>query len=248
MYVTAGNEVHALDTSTGQWIWVWQAYKDRSKGINRGVAIYEDKLFFSTSDCRLVALNKETGNLVWSVKYTDSQKKHFSTMAPLVIKDKIILGVANNNTGEGGFIAAFSTTDGKELWRFQTLSAESQLKGAPTWLTGSYDPVTDTIYWPVGTLPDHQRSNPKSYEASNSYSDSVVALNAQNGRIVWSTRLSEQLPIDWDSNEPLVLAEINHKKIILQANRNGIFYSLDRIKGGIIFSKPFVKKIDWASK
>jgi len=248
MFVTAANEVHALDVSTGQWLWKWQAYLERSKGINRGIAIYENKIFFSTSDCQLVALNRETGNLLWSVKYVDSQNRFFSTMAPLVIKDKIFLGVANNNSGESGFVAAFSTSDGKELWRFQTLPAQTELRGAPTWLTGSYDPTTDTIYWAVGTLPDDQRANPKSYKTPGAYHDSIIALDAKNGRLKWSTRLAEYMPIDWDSNEPLVLTEMNNKNLLLQANRNGLFYSMDRITGKINFSKSFVKKIDWTNK
>ena len=127
MYVTSANEVHAIDAATGQWLWIWQAYKERGKGVNRGVAIYGDKLFFSTLDCRLVALNKQDGHVAWSVKYAEPGKRYFSTMTPLVFKDRIVIGVANNNSGERGFIAAFSVSDGKELWRFWTLPGSADL-------------------------------------------------------------------------------------------------------------------------
>lgn len=248
MYVTAANEVHALDAKTGQWLWVWQAYNNRSSGINRGVAIYEDKILFSTSDCKLVALNKETGNLIWSKKYVDSGKKYFSTMSPLVIKDKIIMGVANNNNNERGFIAAFSVLDGKELWRFWTLPQNSSLLGAPTWLTGSYDSLTDTIYWPVGTLPDKQRTDPIMYDTPNAYHDSILAIDARTGRLKWQVRLAKYLPIDWDSNEPVVLTDLGQNSLILQANRNGMFYSIDRKSGKIVLEKPFVDKINWSNE
>ncbi|HEY4474324.1 MAG TPA: PQQ-binding-like beta-propeller repeat protein [Candidatus Paceibacterota bacterium] len=248
MYVTAANEVHALDAKTGQWIWAWRAYEKRSSGVNRGVAIYENKILFSTSDCKLVALNKETGNLIWSRQYADSGKKYFSTMAPLVIKDKIIMGVADNNDHEKGFVAAFSVLDGRELWRFWTLPVNSELVGAPTWLTGSYDPSADVIYWPVGTLPDRQRGNRELYNTHNAYHDSIVALDAITGKPKWTVRLGKHLPVDWDSNEPLVLIEKGKSNLILQANRNGMFYVIDRVGGKIILEKPFIKRVDWGIK
>ncbi len=244
MYVTAANEVHALDVRTGQWLWVWQAYAKRSAGINRGVAIYGDKIFFSTSDCKLVALNKETGNLVWATRFVDTGSKYFSTMAPLVVKDTVIMGVASNNDHERGFIAAFSVTDGKELWRTWTLPAGSGLMGAPTWLTGSYDPTTETIFWPVGTLPERQRLDTKLYETPHAYHDGVLALNVGDGKIKWHTRFAKYLPVDWDSNEPLVLVD----NLLLQANRNGMFYIIDRDNGNIIFDKSFIDKIKWSKQ
>ena len=97
MYVTAANEVHAIDAKTGQWLWIWQAYQKRSTGINRGVAIYGDKILFSTADCKLVALNKATGNLVWSSQYASSEQMYFSTMTPLVVGDAVVVGVSTGN-------------------------------------------------------------------------------------------------------------------------------------------------------
>lgn len=248
MYVTAANEVHALDAKTGQWLWIWQAYNNHSGGINRGVAIYEDKILFSTSDCKLVALNKETGNLIWSKQYVEPGRKYFSTMAPLVVKDKVIVGVADNNDYGRGFVVAFSISDGKELWRFWTLPIRSELMGAPTWLTGSYDILTDTIYWPVGTLPDKQRRDHELYDTLNAYHDSIVALDVMTGRLKWTVRLAKHLPIDWDSNEPLVLMDRGDSNLILQANRNGMFYVIDRVNGKLILEKPFIKKVNWNIK
>lgn len=247
MYVTVANEIHAIDASTGQWLWKWQAYNKRSSGINRGVAIYGDKLFFSTSDCQLVALNKETGNLIWSVKYAETSTRYFSTMAPLITKHGVVIGIGNHNEGERGFVASFSINDGKELWRFWTLPENSELRGAPTWLTGSYDLTSDTVFWAIGTLPDNQRMNPLFY-TSNLYHNGIAALNAKDGKLKWFTRLGEYLPVDWDSNEPIVLSREGNRDIILQANRNGLFYKIDRNNGKIISSKPFVNRLDWKAE
>jgi len=246
MYVTSANEVHALDARTGQWLWIWQAYDKRSTGINRGVAIYGDKLLFSTLDCRLVALNKETGNLLWSNHYAKTTDNYFSTMTPLVIKgDMVVVGVANSNDYARGFVAAFSITDGKELWRFWTLPADGPLLGAPTWLTGSYDPVADVIYWAVGTVPDRQRGDRQIYDTPNSFHDSIVALEAKTGKLKWQVRLARHLPIDWDPNEPLVLLDSGKQKLILLANRSGMYYVIDRENGNIILEKPFIDKLNW---
>ena len=221
MYVTAANEVHALDARTGQWLWIWQAYENRSIGVNRGVAIYGDKLLFSTLDCRLVALNKETGDLIWSNHYARTRDRHYSTMAPIVIGDTVVLGVSNGNDYTRGFVVAFSITDGRELWRFWSLPIDGPLLGAPTWLTGSYDSSTDTLFWAVGTVPDRQRADHQMYDASNSYQDSVVALNPKTGKLKWHVRLAKYLPVDWDTNEPLVLIDTDQQKLILLANRSG---------------------------
>lgn len=249
MYVTAANEVHALDAKTGQWFWIWQAYKKRSISINRGVAIYGDKILFSTSDCKLVALNKETGDLVWFNQYASSVQGYFSTMAPLIIGDAVVTGVSNGNNYTRGFIVAFSVVDGRELWRFWTLPDKGPLLGASTWLTGSYDSVTDTIYWAVGTVPDKQRGDRQIYNTPKSYHDSIIALDAKTGKLKWQIRLAKHLPIDWDPNEPLVLIDSGQRKLILLANRSGMYYLIDRKNGEIIFEKPFINKLNWdASK
>lgn len=249
MYVTGSDEVHALDAATGTWLWVWQARYEDSSHINRGVAIYGDRLFFATGDCLLVALDRMSGNVIWSKQFAKPSDNYFSTTAPLVVGDKVILGISNKNSGSRGFIAAFSTVNGSELWRFWTIPEDVKFRGAPTWMLGSYDPLSDVLYWPVGVLED---SSINSSGLKNIHDNSVVALNPQNGKVIWETELAESMPFDWDANEPLVLTDVVldnvKRKVILLAHRNGLFYLIDRVDGKIIFSKPFIEKLDWLSK
>lgn len=249
MYVTGSDEVHALDAATGTWLWVWQARDQHTSNINRGVAISGDRLFFSTGDCRLVALDRISGNVVWSKQFAKPRDGYFSTTAPLVVGDKVILGISNKNSGSRGFIAAFSAVDGNELWRFWTIPEDTKFRGAPTWMLGSYDPVDDILYWPVGVL---EAGSGNSSGLKNIYDNSVVALNPKNGKVIWKTKLAESMPFDWDANEPLVLTEVVlggiRKRVILLAHRNGLFYLIDRVSGKIILSEPFIEKLNWLNK
>ncbi len=250
MYVTDSDEVHALDASTGTWLWVWQAREENnSSNFNRGVAIEGDKLFFSTSDCYVVALDRVSGNVVWSKQYAKKESGYFSTAAPLVVGGKVIIGVSNDNSFSRGFVAAFSAADGKELWRFWTIPENTKFQGAPTWLTGSYDPLSDTLYWAVGVLAEGLVSLPSQ---KNIYDNSIVALDPRTGNLIWKTKLADSMPSDWDANEPLVLAEAvldgTRRKVILLAHRNGLFYLIDRVNGKIIFSKPFIKELNWTGE
>ncbi len=250
MYVTGSDEVHAIDAITGTWLWVWQAHEESSSNIiNRGVAIHGDQLLFSTNDCRLVALDRISGNVIWSKQYANLSDGHFSTTAPLVVGDKVILGISNINSGSRGFIAALSLVNGNELWRFWTIPEGVKFRGAPTWMVGSYDPLSDVLYWPVGVL---EEGSGNSLGLENVYDNSIVALNPKNGAVIWKTKLADNMPLGWDANEPLVLTDMVldniNRKVILLAHRNGLFYLIDRINGNIIFSKPFVEKLDWLSK
>lgn len=246
MYVTGPNEVHALDAVTGTWLWVWQAQDKNSETINRGVAIYGDNLFFATGDCRLVALDRLSGNVIWSIQYAKPGDGYFSTMAPLVVGGNIILGISNHNRASRGFVAGFSGLNGRELWRFWTIPRSSALKGAPTWMTGSYDPVSHVVYWAVGSLAEGSgnSSDPKVYD------NSVVALDPKNGKVVWSTKLADDMPPEWDANEPLILTDTmvagKNRKFILLAHRNGLFYLVDRNDGRIEFIKSFTEKMNWS--
>lgn len=247
MYVTDSDEIHALDTATGTWLWVWQARDEDSNGMNRGVAIYEDRLFVSTYDCCLVALDRISGNVIWMKQFAKPDDNYFSAAAPLVVGDKVFTGISSMNSGSRGFIAAFSAINGDELWRFWTTSEDLKFRGAPTWMTGSYDPVLDILYWSVGVLEDRSID---SSGMSNVFDNSIVALNPQNGKLVWKTKLAGRMPFHWDANEPLVLTNMVldgvSKKVILLAHRNGLFYLIDRTDGKIILSKPFISKLNWS--
>ena len=249
MYVTGSDEVHALDAATGTWLWVWQA-RDENTGsnINRGVAIYGDRLFFSTGDCHLVALDRVSGNVIWSRQFAKPSDSYFSTTAPIVVGDKVVLGISNKNSGSRGFVAAFSVVNGSELWRFWTIPENVKLRGAPTWMVGSYDPLSDILYWPVGVLEEGAGDVSG---LKNIYDNSIVAFNPKNGAVIWKTKLSGSMPFDWDANEPLVLTDVVlggiNKKAILLAHRNGLFYLIDRMNGKILSSKPFIEKLNWST-
>lgn len=246
MYVTGSNEVHAVNVATGTRLWVWKAKDEPTDMVNRGVAIRGNKLFFATSDCYLVALDRFSGNVIWSKQFARPTDGYFSTMAPLVIGEKIVVGISNMNSGPRGFVAAFSGSDGNELWRFW--AAPVGLRGAPTWMTGSFDPLLNRLYWAVGSLRIGSR---RPFGVTDVYDNSVVALNPENGRAIWATRLGEDMPDDWwDANEPLVLSDLriggSTRKVILQAHRNGLFFVIDRTNGKILLSKPFIEKVNWS--
>lgn len=254
IYITAANEVHALDAETGQWLWKWRAYEKRRDGndINRGAAIYGNKIFFSTSDGQMVALDRKKGNVLWYKKYADPALGYYSRTAPLVVNDTVITGISNNNRGSKGFIVSFSASDGKELWKFWALPERSKLLGAPTWLTGSYDPRQDLIYWTVGVLAKGQNAELARYDEREIYNNGIAVLEAKSGKLRRFIKLGENGPFDWDANESLVLSNLNFKgnpkDIALQANRNGLFYVIDRSDGKVLLSKPFINRIKWTGE
>src|SRR3989338_751574 len=249
MYITGSDEVHALDAATGTWLWVWRGRGENTSNINRGGAKSGDRLFFSTGDCRLVALDRISGNVIWSRQFAKPSDSYFSTTAPVVVGDKVILGVSNKNSGSRGFVTALSVVNGNELWRFWTIPEGVKFRGAPTWMVGSYDPFSDVLYWPVGVLEECLGN---SSGLSNIYDNSIVPPNPNNGKGIWKTKLADSMPFDWDANEPLVLTDVVmdgiNKKVILLAHRNGLFYLIHRVSGKIIFSKSFIKKLNWSSK
>ena len=245
MYVTNVNEMHALDAATGERMWFWTINDGPRSGLNRGVGIFGDKIFFVTEDCLLVALNRHTGKLLWQKKYADEKEGYYATLAPLVLRDKVIVGVSGSDNGIRGFLAAFSVEDGEEMWRFWTVPNRS---GASTWLNGSYDPDSNIIYWPTGNpWPNFDKS---SRPGDNLYSNSMLAIDAANGKLKWYFQFTPGDAHGWDGAAFPVLVDMNWRgqprKLLLQANRNGFFYVLDRVTGKFLFGKPFVKKINWA--
>ena len=267
MYTVQGiNDVFALDAATGKTIWSY-LYKPDADARNccgqetRGLAILGDKVFLAALDTTLIALNAKTGKEVWKTRVVADAKERYSmTHAPLVIKDKVIAGVAGGEFGIRGFIAAWDANTGKELWRFYTVpgpgepgsetwSGDSwQHGGAPIWETGSYDPETNLTYWGTGNAgPDW---NGDVRKGDNLYSSSVIALDPDTGKLKWHYQFSPHNEFDWDATQIPVLANIQFKgqprKVMLWANRNGMFYVLDRTNGQFLLGKPFVK-VNWAT-
>jgi alcohol dehydrogenase (cytochrome c) len=268
MFVTGPNEVFALDAETGRENWHFRRARtsglagDAAAGINRGVAILGDRVFLATDNAHLIALDRRSGSILWETEMADAKQNYGATSAPLVSGDLVISGISGGDEGVRGFVAAYSAADGKQVWRFWTipkpgepLSETWQGKAlehgcASTWLTGTYDPELDLVFWPTGNpCPDY---NGDERRGDNLYSDSVLALERSSGRLRWYFQFTPHDLFDWDAQQtPTVIdAEWRGKphKLLVQANRNGFFYVLDRTDGKLLLAEPFVGKLNWATK
>ncbi len=271
MYVTAPNQVCALDSGTGREIWCYTRQRadarkissDAAKGAQRGAALLGDRVFFASDDAHLIALNRLTGALMWQVFMPEPglPGKYGATAAPMVVGDLVVDGVGGGDAPLLGFIAAYKATTGEQAWRFHTIpkpgepaastwrGAEMARGGGATWLTGSYDPATGTLYWPTGNpYPDTDGSGRM---GDNLYTNCVLALDAESGKLKWHFQFTPHDLWDWDATEPLVLVDApwrgRDRKLLLQANRNGYFYVLDRTTGEFLLGTPFVKRLNWAT-
>jgi alcohol dehydrogenase (cytochrome c) len=266
MYLTqAPNDIVALDARTGRAYWIYP-YKPRPTArpccgqVNRGLAILGNTLFMGTIDSRLVAIDARDGSLLWRTDVADPTQGYAITVAPLVVKDKVILGVAGGEYGIRGFIAAYDAKTGHEAWRFYTVPGPGdaghetwseddwQSGGAPIWTTGSYDAATNLTFWGAGNPgPDW---NPDQRPGDNLYSDSVVALDADTGKLRWHFQFTPNDPYDYDSTQVPVLVDAVWKgrarTLMMWGNRNGFFYVLDRTNGEFLAAYPFTK-VNWAS-
>ena len=278
MYLTQRpNDVVALDAKTGRAFWVYQHIPSPDQKAccgsnNRGLAILGDTLFLATLDARLVAINATTGRPLWDVVVGDIEAAYSLTLAPLVVKDKVIIGVGGGEYGIRGYIAAYDAQTGEEAWRFYTIPGPGE-PGHETWepcppnpetycdpdawehgagsvwLTGSYDAELNLTYWGVGNAgPDW---NPAQRPGDNLYTCSVVALNADTGELEWHFQFTPNDRYDFDSVQVPVLVDLDVAggstlKLMLWANRNGYFYVLDRANGRFVSGQPFVK-VNWAS-
>ena len=267
MYVTQRpNDVLALDAKTGRAFWVYRYNNSPDQRVccganNRGLAIHGDTLFMGTLDAHLVAIDAKTGRAIWNTTVGDPKVGYSVTMAPLVIKDKVIIGVGGGEYGIRGFVAAYDVHTGKEVWKFHTIpapgepgsetwgkGADWQHGGGSVWVTGSYDPELNLVYWGVGNPgPDW---NAEQRPGDNLYTDSVVALDPDTGKLKWHFQFTPNDNYDYDSVQVPVLVDMPWKgkpaKLMLWANRNGFFYVLDRVTGKFLFGLPFAK-VTWAS-
>src|SRR5579875_2758511 len=258
------NRVEALDASTGALIWAY----DRSLPdhmslccgvLNRGLAVLGNTLYLGTLDAHLVALDIHSGSLLWDVPIADYKAGYTITGAPLAVKNLIVTGVAGGEFGIRGFIDARDANTGKEVWRFDTIAQKGQdgasawtqsaarTGGGPTWLTGSFDPSTNLIYWPTGNpSPDY---DPSVRPADNLYTNTMLALDADRGTLRWYFQFTPHDAFDWDSTEIPVLLDGSFggrkRHLVAQANRNGFFYLLDAETGQFLLAKPFAKQT-WA--
>jgi alcohol dehydrogenase (cytochrome c) len=261
--VQAPNDLVALDAATGRPFWTF-AYQPSSDArtccgrVNRGVAILGDTLFMGTIDAHLLAIDAKSGQLIWKTQVASAAARYSITHAPLVAKDKVIVGTAGGDMGIRGLVAAFDVKTGKQAWRFYTIpgpgepgnetwSGESwKTGGAGVWNSGAYDPETNLTFWGTGNpAPDWDG---RQRLGDNLYSDSVVALDADTGVLKWHYQFTPHDELDYDSTQVPVLADIDWRgqprKVMLWANRNGLAYVLDRTTGEFLLGRPYVK-VNW---
>jgi alcohol dehydrogenase (cytochrome c) len=266
MYVTNGNECFALDAGSGRAIWHFQRPRTRglignaASGINRGVALANDKVLMVTDDAHLLALNRSNGDVLWDTPLADWHQNYNATSAPLVVGNLIITGSAGGEEGVRGFVAAFDQS-GKEVWRFWTVPAPGDAGsqtwigkgiehgGAVAWMTGVYDAETDTVFWPTGNPGNDYNGDDRG--GDNLYSDCILALDPKTGKLKWYYQTTPHDVWDWDASEtPLVIDTLwksHPRKLLVQGNRNGYFYVLDRTTGELLSAKQFTKELTWAS-
>ncbi len=273
MYVTGNNQVYALSARTGREIWKYERPKsvgakissDAAIGVNRGVAVLGDRIFYLTDDARLLALDRLTGAIRWEVYSYNKGDPGFygGTSAPLVMGDLVITGESGGDNGIRGFVAAFKATTGELVWKLWTIpevgragpgsdtwkgNALSEGGGA-TWLTGSADVAANVLYWSVGN--PHPDTNGDDRAGTNLYTNSDVAIDFKTGKMLWYYQYTPHDLHDWDANQPIVLVDGpwrgRDRKLLLHANRNGFLYVLDRTTGTPLLATQMVKKMTWAS-
>jgi alcohol dehydrogenase (cytochrome c) len=259
------NNVYALDAVSGRPYWTYRHPMPPTTyvccgNVNRGLAVLGNTLFLGTLDAQLVALDMATGRKKWQTKVAEFTHGYGIALAPLVVKDKVIVGPAGGERGIAGFLAAYDAATGKEIWRFHTIPRPGEpgnetwegdawkTGGASVWVTGSYDPDLNLIYWGTGNpAPDW---NPGMRPGANLYADCVIALDADTGKLKWHYQFTPHDEWDFDSVQVPVLADLTWKgrprKLMLWGNRNGFFYVLDRGSGEFLLGKPFVKQ-NWAT-
>jgi len=259
----------AIDARTGRQIWRYR--RDLPGGliaccglVNRGFGVLGDRLFKTTLDAHVVAIRRKTGTVEWDTSMVDYKRGYSGTTAPLVVKDKVIVGVAGAEYGVRGFIDAYDAETGRQVWRFYTTAGPGdpghntwrgtdakawEHGGGSIWVPGAYDPELNLTYWGTGNAgPDYNGSE---REGDNLYTASIVALDADTGALRWHYQFTPHDIWDYDSTQMPVLADLTlggeRRKVVLFANRNGFFYMLDRATGKLIRAKPFIETT-WAKE
>ncbi|HUQ93525.1 MAG TPA: PQQ-dependent dehydrogenase, methanol/ethanol family [Bryobacteraceae bacterium] len=267
MYITGPeNTAWALDLRTGRQIWKYAKRVPRGVNVccglvNRGFAMLGDVLFKVNVESTLVALDTKTGSVIWETTIDDFKKGYSATVAPLIVKDKVVIGIAGAEFGTRGFLDAYDAKSGKRAWRFWTVPGPGeagnetwprdtqafQRGGGSTWITGSYDPELNLIYWGTGNPgPD---MNGDIRPGDNLYTCSLVALDAGTGKRKWHFQFTPHDVHDWDATSDVVLMDVAHEgrkvKSAVMANRNGFYYALDRTNGKLLAAKAYTQ-VSWA--
>ena len=266
MFVTSANDAYALDAQTGRLIWHhgWPITEglidDASQHHNRGVGVWGSSIYMETDNAHLLCLDARSGHLLWDVAYTDGNRNYGATSAPLVVNGKVIVGTSGGDDGVRGFISAYSADSGKLVWKFWTIPApgepgseswpgDSYLHGGgTTWMPGTFDPELNTIYWGTSNPAPDFDGAPR--PGDDLYTDCVLALDPDTGKLKWYFQFTPHDLYDYDATETPVLVnaliEGKPRKLLVEANRNGFLYVLDRTDGKFLSAAPFVEKLNWA--
>src|SRR5580698_4090676 len=267
MYVTSSNDVFALDARTGRVVWHHQRplssglLDDAAAHKNRGVAVWDHFVYAETDDAHLLCLDARSGNVLWDVQYADKTEHYGATSAPHVVKGAVIVGTSGGDSGVRGFLAAYDAVSGKLKWRLWTIPGPGEFGssswpgdsylygGATTWMPGTFDPDLDTLYWTTSNAaPDFVGD---SRPGDDLYTSCVLAIDPDTGKLKWYFQFTPHDLYDFDANETTVLVDVEDKgatrNLLVQANRNGFLYVLDRTNGRFLSATPFVQNLNWAA-
>jgi len=265
MYLTGpSNYAWAVDLITGRKVWNYAKPAPSGLGlccgpVNRGFAILGDRLFKVNVQATLVSLDAKTGRVLWETKVDDHTRGYTATAAPLVVKDMVVTGIAGGEWGIRGYVDAYDAATGARRWRFYTIPAKGEKGveswagesyksgGGSTWITGTYDPELNLIYWGVGNPGPDMDGDDR--QGDNLFTCSLVALDADTGKLKWYFQFTPHDVHDWDAVADPVLIDltVHGRKVkgVVQADRNGFYYVLDRTNGKLLATKPYTR-INWA--
>ena len=267
MFVTAANDAFALDAQTGRTLWHYSRpvteglIDDASQHHNRGVGIWRSRIYMETDNAHLLCLDARSGHLLWDVAYTDGNPNYGATSAPLVVQNKVIVGTSGGDDGVRGFVAAYDAETGREAWRFWTIPAPGEfgssswpgesykLGGGTTWMPGTFDPELNTIFWGTSNPAPDFDGAPR--PGDDLYTDCLLALDPDTGKLKWYFQFTPHDLFDYDATQTPVLVDTTFRgqprKLIVEANRNGFLYLLDRTNGQFLSATRFAEKLNWAT-
>jgi alcohol dehydrogenase (cytochrome c) len=267
IYLTDHEKTVAVDALAGKEIWkAMIEYPPETTRVvccgivNRGGALFDGKFYRTTLDAHVIALDITTGLEVWRTKSSDPKDGYSMTVAPLVANGVIIAGVSGGEYGVRGYLEGYEAQTGKQLWRTYTIPGPGEKGsdtwpgdsashgGGSTWVTGSYDPELDLVFWGTGNPAPW---NPLNRKGDNLYTNSVLAIRPKTGEVAWYYQMSPNDPFDYDGVNEWIIADLaiggSPHKVIMQANRNGFLYVIDRTTGKVLAANPFVK-VTWADR
>jgi alcohol dehydrogenase (cytochrome c) len=266
MLLTSANDAYALDAQTGRSIWHYSRpvteglIDDASQHHNRGVAVLNSNVYMLTDNAHLLCLDVRSGHLLWDVAYTDGNRNYGATSAPLIVNGKVIVGTSGGDDGVRGFLAAYDAQTGKEVWRFWTIPAPGEFGsaswpgdmykhgGGTTWMPGTFDPELNTLYWGTSNPSPDFDGGPR--PGDDLYTDCLLALDPDTGKLKWYFQFTPHDLFDYDATETAMLIDADFqgqpRKLVVEANRNGFLYVLDRTDGKFLGAVPFAEKLNWA--